>query len=541
MSTVDDRPAAATVGGPAPAPARPGGFSRLIALGRRGWRQLTSMRTALVLLFLLAVAAIPGSLLPQRNLSPEKVAGYLREHPQAGPWLDRLGGFTVYSSPWFSAIYLLLFASLVGCLVPRLRGHARAVLQAPPDAPARLDRLPVYASGSVGGDGAAGGDGGSDDRDAVAAKLAGLLRRRRFRVAVRGTTISAEKGQLKESGNLLFHFALLGLLIGVALGSWYGWHGYRLLVAGPEYAFCNSVQQYDEQQLGPRLSAGDLPPFCVQLDDFQASYLDSGQPVSYVASMRYHEGGGAEGTQRVEVNHPLRLDGANVYLLGHGYAPQVRYTDRYGRTQTVATPFRPEDDGGLTSPGVIMFPDANVNPATGRQDAGGQVAFAGVYLPTLPADHAMGRSAFPAERDPRLMVVAYTGDLGLDAGIPQSVYTLDQRQIDAGRLTKSGEPHALRFGEAWTLPDGSRLEFLGTRPWVAVAVRYDPGEKLVLGAATTLVLGLLLSLSGKRRRVWFRVREDGTVEAAGLARTDYPGFTDEFDAIVQAARKERLF
>src|SRR5438034_6457111 len=100
MSTVDSPPVVA------PPPAPPSGGGPALALARRSWRQLTSMRTALVLLFLLAVAAIPGSVLPQRNVSPEKVAEYLRTHPGAGPWLDRLWMFEVFSSPWFGAIYL---------------------------------------------------------------------------------------------------------------------------------------------------------------------------------------------------------------------------------------------------------------------------------------------------------------------------------------------------------------------------------------------------------------------------------------------------
>jgi len=104
------------------------------------------MRTALVLLFLLAIGAVPGSVLPQRNIAQEKVTAYLRDHPGSGPWLDRFGFFDVYASPWFSAIYLLLFLSLVGCLVPRLKGHATALLRVPPDAPKRLDRLPAFSA-----------------------------------------------------------------------------------------------------------------------------------------------------------------------------------------------------------------------------------------------------------------------------------------------------------------------------------------------------------------------------------------------------------
>src|SRR5215813_11499582 len=97
-------------------PQQPGPVGAAVALWRRMWRWLTSMRTALLLLFLLAVAAIPGSLLPQRNLNVDKVRDYYLAHPKLAPVLDRIGGFNVFASPWFSAIYLLLFISLVGCL-----------------------------------------------------------------------------------------------------------------------------------------------------------------------------------------------------------------------------------------------------------------------------------------------------------------------------------------------------------------------------------------------------------------------------------------
>jgi cytochrome c biogenesis protein len=494
----------------------------MTAVLRAAWRQLTSMRTALVLLFLLAVAAIPGSLLPQRSLGVEKVDQYIRDHPGSGPWLDRFWLFEVYASPWFSAIYLLLFVSLVGCLVPRLRTHATALLREPPDAPRRLDRLPASA-----------GDLARDcDAATAAQRLRALLRKHRFRVAVRSaddvTTVSAEKGYLKESGNLLFHFALLGMLVGVALGSWNGWHANRLVVAGPDGAFCNSLQQYDDYQLGARVDVVALPKFCVELTDFQASYLDNGQPVRYIAEVRWTEGERA-GQKRVEVNDPLRLPGANVYLLGHGYAPMLRYTDRNGRTQTAVAPFLPSDES-LTSEGVAAFPDANLGSATPAQ-----VAFAGVYLPTLPADPSVGRSAFPGERDPALMLAAYVGNLGLDAGTVQSVYSLNRRQVDNGQLKQLGEQKMLRVGETWRLPDGTSVEFLGTRQWISVSVRHDPGERVVLFSAILLLLGLLASLAGRRRRIWFRVSSD-RIAAGGLPRSDYPGFVGEFEAIVQEAR-----
>lgn len=95
----------------------------LPALGAIGWarwfwRQLTSMRVALILLFMLSLAAIPGSLIPQSGQDATRVADFMERHDTLGPVYEKLGLFHVYSSVWFSAIYILLFISLIGCIVP---------------------------------------------------------------------------------------------------------------------------------------------------------------------------------------------------------------------------------------------------------------------------------------------------------------------------------------------------------------------------------------------------------------------------------------
>ncbi|MBM0258244.1 cytochrome c biogenesis protein ResB [Micromonospora sp. 4G55] len=525
MTTVDDRPATP----PAEAPRRRP--NPVLALLRNSWRQLTSMRTALVLLFLLAVAAIPGSVLPQRGVNPEKVNEYFRAHPELAPQLDRIGAFEVFGSVWFSAIYLLLFTSLVGCVLPRMRDHLRALRSRPPAAPKRLERLPQHVVLPA-------------HAPTDPAAIAAVLRRRRWRVEVRGNEVSAEKGYLKETGNLLFHTSLVAVLIGVALGSWYGWHGNKLLVAGEENAFCNTRQQYSESSLGPRVDSADLPGFCLTLDDFDARFLPSGQPESYRASVTVDEPDGTKRAAAFSVNSPLRLGSANVYLLGHGYAPILKYTDRYGRSQTSTVPFLTSGDANLTSEGLAAFPDANVDPKTGRRAADQQVAFDGLYLPTAPDTAPFVESKYPTERNPAVVLRAYRGNLGLDAGIPGSVYQLDQRQVTTGKLKQVGEKK-LGVGEKWALDDGSSLEFLGTKPYITLSVRHAPGQTLMLGACVVLLGGLMGSLFARRRRVWFRVTpadpDSGSptngsslVEAGGLPRTEHPGFADEFAQLVAA-------
>jgi cytochrome c biogenesis protein len=522
MSVVTDRPAASP---PSPPPRRP---NRSLALLRNSWRQLTSMRTALLLLFLLAVAAIPGSVLPQKGVNIEKVNEFHAEHPKLAPVLERLGGFDVFASVWFSAIYLLLFTSLVGCIVPRLVDHLRALRSSPPAAPRRLDRLPHHTTLP----------GHSGD----VAAIAEVLRRARWRVTVRGETVSAEKGYLKETGNLIFHFSMVVVLVGVAVGSWFGWHGNRLLVAGEDHYFCNTVQQYAESDLGPRVDSADLPPFCLELVDFEARFRENAQPEYYNATVRIDSDGREPRIEEFSVNAPLRLDGASVYLLGHGYAPIVRYTDRNGRSQTVTSPFL-TIDGNLTGEGVAVFPDVNLDPVTGERDSSLQVAFEGLYFPTTPDEGVVNASAFPQERAPGLFLIPYRGNLGMDAGLPSSVYRLNQRQVTAGQLKQVGEGKVLRLGESWTLDDGTTVEFLGTKPYVTLSVRHDPGQKILLVGSVTLLGGLMLSLTGRRRRIFFRVTRtdpDGVsttggsslVEVGGLPRTDYAGFAAEFDSLV---------
>src|SRR5450432_2252211 len=94
---------------------------------RWAWYSLTSMRTALILLFLLALAAVPGSVLPQHASSPLRVRQYYAKHPTIAPIINAIGGFDVFGSPWFAAVYLLLFISLAGCVLPRSRRHVRAM------------------------------------------------------------------------------------------------------------------------------------------------------------------------------------------------------------------------------------------------------------------------------------------------------------------------------------------------------------------------------------------------------------------------------
>lgn len=503
------------------APARPDGGAAapppmpVRAWGRWAWNHLTSMRTALVLLFLLAVAAVPGSALPQRTVSTEQVADYYRENPDLAPLLDRFYLFDVYSSPWFAAIYLLLFLSLVGCVVPRSLAYYRAARARPPGAPRDFARLPYSARFATDAPPAA-----------VLAEAKTVLPGFRMDVDTAAGSVAAEKGYLREAGNLVFHIALLGLLIALAFGSVFGYRGNLMLVEGD--GFANSVASYDAFYPGAGVGPEDLQPFTIWLEDFEASYVEEGELVglaeSFVARMSYQESPESEpDTHLLEVNHPLAVDGAKAYLLGHGYAPEFTVTGPEGDVVfDQPVPFLHGDDPTLTSAGVVKVPDIGSE----------QLGFTGEFLPT-PVEDADGElvSGLPTVNDPVVTLEAYRGDLGLDSGEPQSVY-----QLYTSLMEPVGEPTALEVGESWELPDGAgEITFTGYRDYITMVVTSDPGRVPALVTSLSAVLGLMLTLFVRPRRCWVRAREneDGTtlVEVGGLGKTEGANSATEFHEI----------
>jgi cytochrome c biogenesis protein len=474
------------------------------------------MRTALVLLFLLAVASVPGSVLPQQGIDPQAVQQYYAAHRSLAPLLARLSLFNVFAAPWFAAIYLLLFASLAGCVIPRTFRLAGSARQQPPRAPANLSRLPLTAryETALAPDEALG---------AAAAVLSG----KRFRLRTGDGWVAAEKGYLREAGNLLFHLALLGVLVAVCVGGMFGYKANRLLVVGDSFA--NTATDLDAFHPGRAVSAADLQPFTITLDKFEASYVSSGalrgQPSRFDALIRYSPQPGApvRGYQ-LRVNHPLAVDGVRVFLIGHGYAPVFRVTDGTGRVVFDGpVPFIAVEQAGLTSEGVIKVPDAHPQ----------QLGFAGVFLPTAVDVNGKLGSAFPAPLNPAVSLVSYAGNLGMDSGPAQSVYQLDT----TGLRQLPIRPRPLAPGQSMKLPDGDgTLTFTGYRQWISLAITYDPGTLPALVAGMTALAGLLLSFFVRRRRMFVRASQGAggrtVVDVGGLARSDAAGsFETEFTSL----------
>lgn len=506
---------------------------RALAAVRNTWRSLTSMKTALVLLFLLAVAAMPGALLPQRDVDSAATAKWIDDHGTLGEIMDKLQFFGVFKSVWFTSIYALLFVSLVGCIVPRCFEHFRALRTPPVATPRNLSRLPRHTTR----------ESDQDPEAAAQTVLAGLRGWRKIsrpggaNEAEGTVTVSAEKGYLREAGNLVFHISLVGILIAIGVGQQFSYEGSRIVIAGDE-GFCNTSSNYDNFRAGNLVDGTGLAPFCLKADEVQATFLPNAQPDMFRTIASYQDG---EALQTdtwkkydIEVNKPLRMDGVRVYMLGHGYAGTFTVTYPNGAVRTQTMQFAPQDKINFLSSGALRFdPPAALYPTEDERRTK-QIGIEGLLAPTKQLDGTLLTSRFPAPNDPAVAIDIYQGDTGLDTGKPQNIFSLSRDQIDSGRLSKKARVN-LTVGQSTTIEDGTQVRFDGVTNFAALQVSHNPAQNWTLVFAIGMLGGLIVSLTVRRRRVFVRLtpREGGgtVMEIAGLARTDEAGWTEDFEAL----------
>jgi cytochrome c biogenesis protein len=469
------------------------------------WRTLRSMRTALILLLVVAVASIFGSLVPQIGIARPAVLRLYVDHPLLARLYDTLGLFDVYGSWWFTTCYVLLLISLASCLIPRTRALRRG-LGLRPQPLRQLEGMRHFSESTV-----------PLAPDRALERARGVLRRRRFRVAPVEPGLSAEKGASRETGSLLFHWSLFLLLLGVVYGKAFGFTGQATVVEGNTWTEAHAA--YDVPPNEGRFFRESMHAgFQVRVDDFDATFRSSGLPEQFVSRVTVLGASGQPVERReVRVNAPLEHDGVKLYQQGYGWAPviEVRQGERLLAAEPVVFITRAPEDQTAPWSGVIKLP--SLEPDIGLE------------LTLLPDPvAAIAGGPMVEANDPFLAFDVWVGDLRLDRA--QSVFTLDTTG-----LRRVGDGGGIGLGETATLENGLEITFRDLREYTQLLVKRDPGTWIMLVAALLLVLGLLPALFSSRRRVWVRaVPADGLgtrLQVAGFSLQRRAAFEEEFRSI----------
>jgi cytochrome c biogenesis protein len=477
------------------------------------WRTLRSMRTALVLLLLLALGSVAGSLVPQVPNSPEAVADYLVDHPFWGEFLRRAGFFDVFGSWWFVLITTLLVVSLVACLGPRTRALVTAVRAKPVQA-RELDGFPHAVRTRV--------NASAADAHRAAERT---LRRRRFKTAADGVQVAGEKGLAREVGSLLFHWAFLLLVLGVIVGKGTGFSGYIRVIEGQTWT--DAAANYAELRTG-RFFSGNFTGVQVRLRDFASRFRETGQPMDFVSAVDLQTPSGELIRQQdIRVNRPASVDGIRIYQSGFGWAPVVRA--RLGGETIADAPIAfvqrqaPEGVGQLAVPWSGFLKLADVRPQMaiefelwpdGRAFA---AALEGELRPMTEA------------HEPLLRYVVWRGPL-LDIS-QTSLDTTGMRRMESG-IVYQGNPATID-----TATGPMSVEFPELREYSVFQVARDSGVPLVLAAAILVLVGIVAALFVSRRKVWVRAEPYGTgtlLTVGGFALQRKDAFDDEFERLTGA-------
>jgi cytochrome c biogenesis protein len=292
---------------------------------------VSSMRFAIALLVVLAIASIVGTVLTQDDPYPNYVN-------QFGPfWADIFRGlslYTVYSAWWFMLILGFLIVSISLCVVrnaPKMIADAKSWKDRVREGSLRaFHHKAEYACGGT--------------RAEAAGRLGALLDRIGYKYVVResgeATLIAAKRGGLAKIGYIFAHIAIVVICIGGLLDSnlpikFQMWLFGKTPVTsnstiseiGPEHRLSTgnpTFRGYAWVPEGQHVSTAILNqpngsliqdlPFSIQLDKFIVDYYSTGMPKLFASDIVITDHKtGARVPARIEVNKPFEYDGVSIY------------------------------------------------------------------------------------------------------------------------------------------------------------------------------------------------------------------------------------
>jgi ResB protein required for cytochrome c biosynthesis len=444
-------------------------------IGERLWRFFISMKTGLVLILALAVLGFIGTMLmqapPGLQGDPQAYATWVESlRPKYGGWtgiLDTLGLFSIFSSVWFRGIMVLLMTSILACSANRaphlwkLTVHPRTDMSK-----SFFEHAPLNMQAT-----------GAAEPATAAAIVKSAFGRRHFRTIVHdeGDMIHlyADHFRWGPFGTVIAHLSLGVILIGVLVGSAFGFHNNSFAVA-----------------VGSTVDVGNGTGLSVEAKSFSDSYYTNGSPSDYASELVVYRDGQQVGSSTIRVNQPMRVGDVTFYQSYFGAAAAMKVVDAAGKVLLEqGVPLEWSYGSGTRQAGLIPLPEAGVNmyvvaPRSGEVD------------PTIKAGE--------------IQVEVYK------AGVEGAAI--------ASQVLTQGQPAELA---------GLTVTFERERQFTGLIVAKDPGAIFVWLGSILLVLGTALVFFFPCRRAWALIRRGpngSTVHVGAVIRHDV-GFEAEFQRL----------
>jgi cytochrome c biogenesis protein len=445
-------------------------------IGERLWRIFTSMRTALILMLILAVLALVGTLVIQ---APSGMTGDSQAYqawldsitPKYGGWtgpMNALGLFSIFSSVWFKGIIVLLTTSVLACSVNRFKGlwktaiHPRTKMT-----PVFYDRAPHSETIDA-----------TVATDAALADVTKTFKSHHFRTVVErdGDEIAvyADRYRWAPFGTLMAHISLVMILVGALVGGTWGFNNGEFAVP-----------------VGSTVEVGNGTGLAVKANSFNDSYYENGAPSDYAADLVLYKDGQQVAAQTVRVNQPLGYGDVNFYQSFFGAATDMTVTDAAGKSLfSRGVPLLYTASNGTERVGQFLLPEQGLT-----------------VIVVTPASGEISQTIRPGQ----VQVEVYkTGDAAQPIG---------------SQVVTQGQPVEMA---------GLTFAFDRERQFTGLIVAKDPGVPFVFGGALLLIFGLFLVFFFPSRRIWTRIVPGGAgseVRVGATSRHDAT-FGPDFQKIV---------
>ncbi|MDH4197182.1 MAG: cytochrome c biogenesis protein ResB, partial [Candidatus Aminicenantes bacterium] len=253
-------------------------------------RFFASLKLAIVLLIVLAVASVFGTLIPQGRSAAEYAARY---GALAQP-LIRLQFTSLYHSAWFLAVLFLFALNIIVCTLTRLAPKFRRAFR--PKVPSDPKAISALAVKDRSKRNAAVAE--------AAAEVRAVLNKHHYRVRKAESEsrvfLLGRKRVLGWFGSDVVHIGLLVILAGAIVT---GLGGFRTDLSLKE------GQTLEVPRAG----------FLLRLDKFETEYYPQGGVKDWKSSLTVLDGGAAVMSGVVEVNHPLSYRGFSFYQTSYGW------------------------------------------------------------------------------------------------------------------------------------------------------------------------------------------------------------------------------